>query len=102
MMLGTLLATSTGLKLSEKITACFHLPLAEVFETVLTFIYTHELPQFEKHHFAISHVESLLYAADMYLLDAMKASFIATTAHLFVCRIATCLAMLYVAAHAYM
>lgn len=46
----------------------------EVFETVLTFIYTHELPQFEKHHFAISHVESLLYAADMYLLDAMKRS----------------------------
>lgn len=44
----------------------------ELFETVLTFIYTHEVPKLEECRLASSHVEGLLDAADMYLLEAMK------------------------------
>ena len=45
---------------------------AEVFEVVLAFMYTHEIQRLGRRQLSSSGIHSLLSAADMYLLDAMK------------------------------
>jgi len=45
---------------------------ADVFEVVLAFMYTHEMPTLGRRQLSSSGIDSLLSAADMYLLEAMQ------------------------------